>query len=287
MKTKTLIPLWLLLMASTAAAVPTSDPRDPSIPPTGLGRLFGDPGQFTLSCAVRSTSSTVATIGFSATYPNLSVAYVSSGGTWSAWSNLAPGCVQTDATEVVVRLRYAGSHPGSGDSAARVDLREHCLGADPEHLYSDAEDGEIYITLLIGEAENSIRQGPLNRWLHQVGFTPIEDWIRPTHLVLRALEREVCDDLAYVWTLGAFLPDVPSVRDVGIIRRNSATLRRAGYGYVAQRIEQELEADPDVGQTFERVRESFPARARAAELRRVQAVRQAAEAEGFAPAPGM
>ena len=177
MKTvKTFLPLWLLLMASTAAAVPTSDPRDPPVPQTGLGRLFGDPGQFMLSCAVGSTSATVATVGFSTTYPHRSVSYVSSGGTWSAWSNLAPGttdydctgsclhstaevkirgcdtaactgqvqectaaigvpvngppdlvwsglesvsagalgCVQTNATEVAVRMRYAGSHPGSG-----------------------------------------------------------------------------------------------------------------------------------------------------------------------------
>ena len=87
--------------------------------------------------------------------------------------------------------------------------------------------------------------------------------------------------------LGAFLPDTPSVRDVDIVRRNSATLRRAGYGYVAQRIEQELEADPDVGRTFKWVRESFPSRARTTELRRVQAVRRAAQAEGFVPTPGM
>ena len=176
MKKKIVVTLLAALAASSAAAVPTSDPRDPPVPPTGLGRLFGDPGQFMLNCAVNAQTPTSATVGFSTTYPHRSVSYISSGGTWSAWSNLAPGitdydctgsclhstaevrirgcdtaacsgqvqectaaigvpvdgppdlvwsglesvsigalgCVQTNATEVAVRLRYAGSHPGSG-----------------------------------------------------------------------------------------------------------------------------------------------------------------------------
>lgn len=166
----------LALAASTAQAVPTSVPRDPAAPPTGLGRLFGQEARFTLSCALTSTSPASATVGFSSTYPHRQVSYIDSGGTWSSWTTLAAdaasydctgpclhttarvrirgcdmaactgqveectarigvepdgppdlvwsgvetlsvgalGCVQTDATEVVVRLRYAGSHPGAG-----------------------------------------------------------------------------------------------------------------------------------------------------------------------------
>ena len=141
--------------------------------------------------------------------------------------------------------------------------------------------------LVISEDKGSIRQAQLNRWLHEAGFTSIEDGIRPSGDALKALEKEVCDDLAYVWMLGAHLPDRPSFRDVEIIRRNSASLRRAGHGYTAQRIEQEMDADPDVGRTFARVRECLPSRARETEMRRVNAVRRAVEAEGILPTQGM
>ena len=168
--------LTAALAATTATAVPTSVPRDPAAPPTGLGRLFGQEGQFSLNCSVGTATPTSASVGISNTYPHLSASYVTSGGIWSAWSTLAPtdtnydcagaclhstsqvrirgcdnaacanleeictatigvpvngppdpvwsgvetlsvgalGCVQTNAAEVVVRLRYAGNHPASG-----------------------------------------------------------------------------------------------------------------------------------------------------------------------------
>ena len=185
-------------------------------------------------------------------------------------------------------LRVQDLSSGQQDEADNLllELPYDFFSGDPGNVEEDrAMIAESIVTgkrLVISENRKSIRQPQLNRWLKEARWIKAERWIRPTVEVLRALEPVVCDDVIYIWALGAFLPDGPSAKDVTTIRRNANVLRRAGIGYAGQRIEQELEADPDVSRTFQHVREMLPRRARDTEMRRVLAVREAAESEGYA-----
>ena len=186
-------------------------------------------------------------------------------------------------------LRVQELSPSQQDEVGNLLLElpyEFFSGASSNVEEDRAMVAESIVTgkrLVISENRKSIRQPQLNRWLKEAQWIKEERWIRPTVEVLRALEPDVCDDVVYIWALGAFLPNDPSARDVMTIRRNADVLRRAGIQYAAQRIEQELDADPDVGRTFDFMRQVFPQRARNTEMRRVQTVREAAETEGYVP----
>lgn len=190
-------------------------------------------------------------------------------------------------------LCVQGLTPGQQSEIGNLllDLPYDFFRGDPANVEEDrAMVAESIVTgkrLVIGENRSSIRQLQLNRWLRDAKWIEQREWIRATDQVLRALEPVTCDDFVYVCALGAFLPGAPSNRDVKTIRRNADVLRQAGIPFAAMRIEQELDADPDVSFTFERMRETFPRRARATELRRVERVNEAAETEGYAKAPSM
>ena len=189
-------------------------------------------------------------------------------------------------------LRVQELSPSQQDEVGNLllELPYDFFSGDPSNVEEDrAMVVESIVTgkrLVISENRKSIRQPQLNRWLKEAQWIKEERWIRPTVEVLRALEPDVCDDVIYIWALGAFLPNNPSAQDVMTIRRNADVLRRAGINYAAQRIEQELDADPDVGRTFDLMRQMFPQRARDTEMRRVQTVREAAETEGYVPTLG-
>ena len=100
----------------------------------------------------------------------------------------------------------------------------------------------------------------------------------------RIFEHLIGPHATYEWMLGAYLPDVPSMeKDLEIIRKNIEQIRLSGLEKSAERIEQELDSDPDILMTFARVRRNFPIRTRATEARRVVAVRNAASDAGWAP----
>ena len=77
-------------------------------------------------------------------------------------------------------------------------------------------------------------------------------------------------DAAYVWMLGAFLPSEASDRDGDDFRARIANVGEvAGMEYVVERALTEFSNDEHRVETFARVREMLPARARETEMRRV------------------
>ena len=130
-------------------------------------------------------------------------------------------------------------------------------------------------TLLLTEDEATIRHLRTNQWLLEKRWTESETLLRSNALAHQSLEMDAGDTALYEWMLGAFLPDNPTDRDVGIIEHNATQLDLAGMHHASARVMQELHADRDPRGTFARVRGSLPQRAGAAEARRVRRVREA------------
>ena len=90
--------------------------------------------------------------------------------------------------------------------------------------------------LLVSEDKSGILQDPLNNWLWESARIPEPDWIRPTGEMVSALEQDGCMDAAYVWMLGAFLPNEASDRDGGDFRDRMVTVGEVtGLEYVVER----------------------------------------------------
>ena len=90
-----------ILTAGTAAAVPTSDERDPPVPPSGFGRLFGAEMQNAIrNCSVTAQTSSQATVGFTNSFPHAMVSYIDTGGNRTAWSSLPSGATSYDCTTI-------------------------------------------------------------------------------------------------------------------------------------------------------------------------------------------
>jgi len=138
-------------------------------------------------------------------------------------------------------------------------------------------------TLLLTEDQSTIRHEAVNRWLIECGWTDSRTLLQTNSVAHQRMEQLVGPNALYEWMLGAFLPDQASGRDVGIIERNAGQLQQAGMVHAARRVLQELRADPDPEATFAKVRTALPHRARAAEARRVRAVRSAASDAGWSP----
>ena len=116
--------------------------------------------------------------------------------------------------------------------------------------------------LLVSEDKSGILQDPLNNWLWENARIPEPDWIRPTGEMVGALEQDGCMDAAYVWMLGAFLPNEASDRDGGDFRDRMVTVGEVtGLEYVVERALAEFSNDEHRVETFARVREMLPARA--------------------------
>ena len=136
-------------------------------------------------------------------------------------------------------------------------------------------------TLLLTEDEATIRHLRTNQWLTENRWTETKTLLRSNSLAHQSLEMDAGDTALYEWMLGAFLPDSPTDRDVGIIEHNATQLDLAGMHHASARVMQELHADRDPRDTFARVRADLPHRARAAEARRVGRVRQVAREAGY------
>ena len=136
--------------------------------------------------------------------------------------------------------------------------------------------------LLVSEDKSSILQEPLNNWLWENARIPEPDWIRATGKMVGALEQDGCMAAAYVWMLGAFLPSEASDRDGDDFRARIANVGEVtGMEYVVERALTEFSNDEHRVETFARVREMLPARARETEMRRDRAVRDAVNDLGF------
>lgn len=138
--------------------------------------------------------------------------------------------------------------------------------------------------LVVSEDENTIRHKPLNSWLKREGWSQASKLLATTDKAHRAFNRLIGPRTVYEWMLGAYLPDVPSMeRDEAIIRNNIEQIRLAGLEKSAESIKEELDSDPDILETFARVRRHLPIRTRATEARRLDAVKSAATNAGWAP----
>ena len=106
-------------------------------------------------------------------------------------------------------LRVQELSPSQQDEVGNLllELPYDFFSGDPSNVEEDrAMVVESIVTgkrLVISENRKSIRQPQLNRWLKEAQWIKEERWIRPTVEVLRALEPDVCDDVIYIWALGA------------------------------------------------------------------------------------
>lgn len=144
-----------------------------------------------------------------------------------------------------------------------------------------AESAVAGCTLLLTEDQSTIRHEAVNRWLEGNNWTDAPVLLQANTAAHQRLERDAGERALYEWMLGAYLPVQPSVRDAEIIDCNARQLERAGMRYAGMRVLQELHADPNPEATFARVRADLPQRARDAEARRLESVRQAASTAGF------
>ena len=190
----------------------------------------------------------------------------------SMLANIALTDEQADLTEqlrIVLPDQYF-----RGPDIAQRDVDRHMVA-----------EAAVTSRLLLVSKYKGIRHKQLNQWLRSRGWSESSSLIATTEKAHRVFQRLIGSHATYEWMLGAFLPDVPSMEnDEDIIRNNIEQIRLAGLDKIANCIARELDSDPDIQETFARIRHDLPTRTRATEARRLQVVRNAATDAGWGPA---